>query len=153
MAPSFETTYCHDYAHWENDEPEINLDLEIERLGAATRNLSPYMIFAKSAGSILASKAIAEGVLHPAACLFVGFPLAMVEKYNLPLKNWLQKADCSTTLLQHEADPLGSYQDIKKYLATTKLENFSIHELPGNTHDYLEFQKIKDTLEEIHPRT
>ena len=88
LATKFDRTHRHDYAHWEKDEPEIDLDLELERLSRLAKKLPPYMVFAKSAGTMLTSKAIAMGVLRPRACLFVGLPMAMVRNQNLPATEW-----------------------------------------------------------------
>ncbi|HET8991486.1 MAG TPA: hypothetical protein VFN31_00440 [Candidatus Saccharimonadales bacterium] len=45
----FDDTYRHSYAHWLTGHPELDLELEVDRLKPATHNLSPYMVFAKSA--------------------------------------------------------------------------------------------------------
>ena len=144
LAPQFNQTYRHDYAHWDNDEPEINLDLEVERLSSLVQNLPPYMVFAKSAGTILASKAASMGVLKPSASLFVGVPLVMIHDHNLPVKKWLDETDFPIIILQHTYDPYGSFKDVGQYIKLLDRRNISIHELPGNTHDYLELQTFQD---------
>ncbi|HVV25956.1 MAG TPA: alpha/beta family hydrolase [Candidatus Saccharimonadales bacterium] len=149
LAPQFDRTYCHDYAHWQNAEAEIDLNHEAERLAAATQDLSPYIIFAKSAGTILTSKAAAMNILRPQACLFVGLPLAMIRHHKLPARDWLEKTDFPIVILQHTADPLGSYQEVEQYVKSMGRENVTVHELPGNTHDYLEFQTFNTYATEL----
>jgi hypothetical protein len=149
LAPLFDQTYRHAYVHWANDEPEIDLDHETERLTAPAQELTPYMIFAKSAGTILTAKATAKGSLQPTACLFVGFPLVMVKNHHLPVDNWLRTTDFPITVLQHSTDPFGSYQDVKQYFNTTGRSNVTVHELAGDTHDYIEFQTLKDFTEKL----
>ncbi len=149
LAPQFDQTYRHDYAHWEKDEPEIDLNIESQRLSKLAQNLPPYMIFAKSVGTILTSKNIALGTLRPRACLFIGLPLAMVHSQKLPVKEWLKKADCPIAILQHKSDPLGSYQEVEQYIEAVNRDNITVHELPGNTHDYLEFQIFNNFVREL----
>lgn len=144
LAPAFGRTRRHAYAHWEHDEPEIDLDHEVERLATSVQGLKPYVLFAKSAGTILASKAMAIDALQPVACLFVGFPLAMVTNHDLPADEWLRATNMPITVLQHNADPLGSYQEVAQFFSHTGHAHTSVHKLPGDTHDYLEFQTLKD---------
>jgi len=149
LAPQFDQTYRHDYAHWEKDEPEIDLDLESQRLSTLTQNLPPYMVFAKSAGTILTCKAIVLGTLRPRSCLFVGLPLAMAHNQNLPVKEWLGTTDFPIAILQHTSDPLGPFQEVEQYIEAIKRDNITVHELPGDTHDYSEFQIFSDFVQKL----
>ncbi|HSW80750.1 MAG TPA: alpha/beta family hydrolase [Candidatus Saccharimonadales bacterium] len=143
LAHQYEKTYRHSYAHWESGAPDIDLDLEIGRLAAITENVSPFMIFAKSAGTMLVSRATALGILRPEACLFTGIPLIMIRDQQLPANRWLQATEFPMTILQHTDDPYGSYEEVKQYIAGTARTNAEVHEIPGDTHDYLEFDLIK----------
>lgn len=150
LEPQFDKTYRHDYAHWEKDEPEIDLDLELERLTELAKTISQqYIVFAKSAGTILTSKAVAMGVLRPKACLFVGLPMAMVHNQNLPAGDWLETADFPISVLQHTSDPLGSFRDVKQYVESLNHDNITVHEIVGDTHDYLEFQTFSDFINNL----
>lgn len=148
LASQFDRTHRHDYAHWENDEPEINLNIELQRL-AELQDLSPYMIFAKSAGTILTCKATAIGALNPKSCLFVGLPLLMIRDHDLPVNEWLQKTHFPIIILQHTSDPLGPYREVKRYIETIARDNVAIHELPGDTHDYLEFSVFNNYAKKL----
>ncbi len=140
LSPQFKKTYRHDYAHWNRGEPEIDLDLELQRLSIITKNLSSYMIFAKSAGTVLASKAVALDTLRPKSCLFVGLPLKMIHGQNLPFKKWLGSVNIPIIILQHTSDPFGSFQEVKQYVKAVNQDNIIVNELPGDSHDYSEFQ-------------
>lgn len=150
LAPQFDKTHRHDYLHWKNNEPEIDLDKEITLLTDAVKDLQPYMVFAKSAGSVLACKAIFMGTLQPESCLFVGFPMRMIENNNSPVDKWLKATNFPITILQHDSDPLGSYQEVERYFTHTNRHNVTIHMLPGATHDYLEFEIFTELLEKLN---
>ena len=149
LAPQFDKTYRHDYAHWEKDEPEIDLNLELKKLTELVKTIPQYMIFAKSAGTILTSKGTAMSVLRPRACLFVGFPLAMVNNQNLPARDWLETANFPISILQHTSDPLGSFRDVEQYIKAINHDNISVHEIAGDTHDYLEFHVFSDFTQKL----
>lgn len=149
VQPAFERTHRHNYAHWENDESEIDLEHEMKRLAEPVKSFMPYVVFAKSAGTILTCKAAAQGILRPNACMFVGFPLAMITSHHIPADEWLQATDFPITVLQHTADPLGSFRDVKRYFADTGRNGVALHELPGNKHDYDEFQTFKSFTEKL----
>jgi hypothetical protein len=52
----------------------IDIDHEFEELSKTVQGMDEYVIFAKSAGTILASKGIVAGVLNPVSNVFVDFP-------------------------------------------------------------------------------
>lgn len=145
----FVDTYYQNYNHWINNKPEINIDLETERLKNLDITKKPYIVFAKSAGSILLTKAIFKGVLKPKACVVVGLPMAMIEKDNLKVNEWLNEVSIPIVILQHTKDPLGTYASVKDYLSTCKNANIALKELPGDTHDYLEHKEFVTVLKNL----
>ncbi len=144
LAPLFSQTYAQNYRHWDTGDSEIDLAREVEQLSTVMENFGPYCVFAKSAGSILASKAAAETTLQPKACLFTGFPLEMVVNHNLPADDWLRATEFPVIILQNEHDPLGSFNDVAAYFKKIERQNVSVHSLPGETHNYLDFAVIKE---------
>jgi hypothetical protein len=140
LSPLFDDTKNIGYAHWENDGPVIDLELELKRLTEKVETNESHMIFAKSAGTVLTLKAIASGVLNPKACLFVGFPLLMVHNQKLPIKDWLAAVKCPVIILQHTGDPIGPYSEVANYFTNLNARNQEIVELIGDSHDYNEFE-------------
>jgi hypothetical protein len=139
FAPNFNQTHIRSYSHWDTEESEIDLTNEVGRISEELVDFEPYCIFAKSAGTIVACKASAESVLSPKACVFAGFPLAMVINHDLPIDKWLMTTNFPITILQNNNDPLGSYDDVRGYFKNVGRQNVSVHPLPGDTHDYLDF--------------
>ena len=81
VSSAFKNTYVQDYSHWKKDNSEIDLKFELSQLKKVNKyGLNPYIIFAKSIGTILSLKAINENILKPTACLFVGFPMAVINE-------------------------------------------------------------------------
>ncbi len=142
----FDKTYVQNYQHWENQEIDFSLEIELNELQKLELTHEAYVIFAKSAGSILACSAISQGILHPERCIFAGFPLEMVKNFNLPADTWLSSIKNPITVLQNEFDPLGSYTEVASYITNVKNTNIKICKLPGNTHDYKDILKLKKFL-------
>lgn len=148
LASEFDKTYCHNYKHWENNQPNIIIDLEMNVLKNLEKDYQPYIVFAKSIGSILMIKSISFDVLKPSACLFVGFPLNQTINHNLQIDKWVKSIKIPIIILQNSSDPLGSYLDVKEYFEKVN-NNIKIYELPGDTHDYLDYQTIKKYIKEL----
>jgi hypothetical protein len=130
------------YLHWNNKDLEFDLELEIHRLAKKVEGFIPYVVFAKSAGSVLACAAMANGILKPNMCLFAGLPLVMIQNHNLPLDKWLAESKCNVTFIQNENDPLGLYEDVRYFVNKLSLNSTHVYKLLGDTHDY----KVEDIL-------
>ena len=133
------------YKHWETGEKMIDLDYEFGELSKTVQGMNEYVIFAKSAGTILASKGIAAGVLNPTSSLFCGFALGMAKSANYPIEEWLQKFKTPTTFIQNTHDPVLGFHDLELFLELLKFPKKTI-ETPGETHDYMDFDLIKSLL-------
>lgn len=148
--PLFKTTKIIYYDNWQTGQWMINLDKEKEKLIKVTKNLDKYVIFAKSAGSIVAIKAIFENKIFPQNCLFVGIPLKWAKKNNFNIDNWFRGFSVPTVILQHTSDPFGSSKEIKDLISNKDITNVELKEIPGNTHDYNEFDFIFNLLDNFH---
>jgi hypothetical protein len=137
VAPLFDKTLVHEYAHWASASPHIDLEHELKAVRAQVRSLGDYCLFAKSAGVVLSLKGIFEKSLHPKLCLFVGTPLAFVHAHGHQLDTWLTALNVPTIFAQNAHDPAGSYQEIDYYLRQhMRMPRYKVVELPGQTHTY-----------------
>jgi hypothetical protein len=144
LSPLFNTCIVHEYAHWASAAPMIDVEHELNVLRTKIRDLEHYVIFAKSAGVVLSLKGIAENVLHPNACLFVGTPLSFARDHGHQLDLWLKHLTVPTTFVQNAHDPAGSFQELHRLLRDhMESPRYSLTELPGETHDY-------DNLWQLH---
>lgn len=146
LAPLFERTYMHHYAHWQAGEGNIELGLELPRVQQAATSLDEYGVFAKSAGTLLALKGIAEGALAPKWCVFTGVPLAFGQGSGFAMDAWLAASTVPTHFLQNTNDPTAGFAELKAYLATHAKPGYQLTELPGDTHDYRDFAALKAAI-------
>ena len=119
--PRFETEFMLDYDHWTSGEPNINFAREETKLAAYVSSLPPYaeiVLFAKSAGSLLAFIAIAHGVLKPMKCIFFGIPFDMAAK-DLCKDSWsvIDTFTIPAIAFHNTNDPTTSYEVAKQTLA------------------------------------
>lgn len=149
LAPSFEQTVVVTYRHWETGKSEIDLEREAARLSEKAKILEPYAVFAKSAGSMVTAVAIANEQLQPKWCLFAGLPLVMINDHQLAANEWLSKATMPIIVVQNDADPYGSFQDVRDYLSRSKQSNITVVEAPGNSHDYDDLALMKRLAKQL----
>lgn len=147
--PLFSECRIHEYSHWQTGAPFIDFDHELSALPTTVSGLSPYMVFAKSAGVVLAARAIASGDLAPEACLFVGVPMGLVAN-NQPAftKGLTQAAQKPLLIAQNTTDPAGAAADVRAFLDGQSLQS-TFRELPGTTHDYTDLKALEELLGEL----
>lgn len=137
LKPDFKKVFTHYYSHWNLEKEEIlDLKKELDSILIYSKKSPEYYIFAKSAGIILALKAINQSKLSPKKCIFVGFPLNWARKNNLPLENALNNLKIPSLFIQKTNDPTCSFKNLKKILASAKVKNCSLIEISGDDHHY-----------------
>lgn len=146
LSSDFGKCIVHDYGHWDNQGEFIDFDLELSRLSAETASLEPYVVFAKSVGSILTLRAINEGILVPAKCIFAGLPIKLAEEDEIPLQELLRSNPVSTMYIQNTYDPLASYARLMDYLRESGASPHESVELAGDTHSYDDLNRIKSLV-------
>ena len=149
LKPLFENTKTINYEHWQTDGYLINVDKEKEKLVKTANNFGRYIIFAKSAGSLVTLKAIFENKISPVKCIFVGLPIKWAKKNNFDIDIWLKNYSIPTTILQHTNDPLASSHEVQDYIKQKNVTKTELRELPGDTHDYHEFDLIFDLIKNM----
>jgi hypothetical protein len=125
------------YSHWVSEEPkDIDLDLEIEKLSKLTEDKEDYMIFAKSAGSLLLLKAIHQNRINPNKVFIVGLPANWGKEKGYEFEKWLESLNHTPTFIQKTYDPQMSYEDISNFLQSYENLNHELVEIEGDTHHY-----------------
>ncbi len=119
--PRFDTVFMLEYDHWASGEPTINFAAEEAKLASYVSSLPPYaeiVLFAKSAGSLLAFITIHHGVFKPIKCIFFGMPLDMAAMNHFK-DNWgaLDSFTIPTIAFHNTNDPTTSYEFTKDTLA------------------------------------
>lgn len=147
LSPMFNKTMMHEYRHWEQGGP-IDFSYELSHIiEEVDDHLAPYLIFAKSAGSVLSMLGIARGALDPEFCVFVGVPLPLAKRTEDALAYWSRNYHKGSLFIQNDHDPLTSAQELDDYLVSIQLQNYELVTLPGDSHNYADLPKLHELVE------
>ena len=140
VAPRFQHTETQHYRHWQAGGKQADIDYEIGVAQSKVERLEPYIIIAKSIGTAIAAKGVVDEKLKPEKLVLLGVPINGGVPKDL-FSRWLQVIDVQIVFVQNTGDPLGSFSDVRAAFAD-KSSSVSFVELPGETHDYLDFSSI-----------
>ena len=90
LKPYFKSTQIQYYDHWKSGTELINLNKEVDKLIKNINLKAKYIIFAKSVGSLVATKAIFDEKILPIKCFFVGVPVHWAYKHNFDINKWFK---------------------------------------------------------------
>lgn len=140
----FGTVLVHNHRHWEAGG-DVDSTYELTTIAKEVATLGgEYIIFAKSIGAVLTLKGMRAGVLKPLRCIFVGLPYLLLRE-DADFLPWLEANNVPILLGQNTNDPVGAFADVKEYLANVP-PTFQLIELPGDTHDYTDFQTLQTLI-------
>jgi len=144
LASDFDRIETQHYRHWTQAGKDADIDYEISVAQNKAKNLMPYMIIAKSIGTVICVKGVIDGKLKPEKVILLGVPInggLDVDSFCM----WLQHIDIPIVIIQNSDDPLGSFNEVKRAFET-KNKNLVFFKIPGKTHDYLDFDAISKKL-------
>lgn len=144
VGEQFDSVRFLDYRHWPDDS-QMDIEHEIVQAAALAEELDEYVVIAKSIGTVVTTLAIARGLLQPKSCLFMGFPLNVVEADFPEVATSLPTLP-KTIFLHNDQDPLGSYDDVQVYVHAHAPQHYLTIRTPGNTHDYEDFDLMRANL-------
>lgn len=139
----FEDQYKQYYSHWNTGEEIIDLDVELKKLKESIGNEREYILFAKSAGSLLSIYGVFNGDVKPKRCIFVGMPISWAKENNFLLEIWLEKYDIPTVIIQNSNDPYTPAGEVKEMILRLGNKNIKVIEISGDDHRYDDFELIK----------
>ncbi len=140
IATHFQHTVIQYYRHWQTGGDKADIENEITIAQAVAGELDSYIIIAKSIGTVIAVKGTAEGILKPTKLILLGIPINGDISKDL-FSVWLHQLDVEVVIVQNSNDPLGSFSDVRAAFRG-RGEKITFVELPGDTHDYLDFIAI-----------
>lgn len=149
MKDSFEATRVQNYRHWLQPGTNVDFEYEFDVMVQTAATMQHFKVFAKSIGSLLTLKGLAEKQISPVSCLLVGLPLRIIPKLDDDVAGWLQKVDIPVTIAQNQADPQGSYAAVKQYVDRIGNPHIQVTALDGDTHDYLDLAKLKSLVTQL----
>lgn len=144
----FDNSYLIEYVHHRKGEALIDLKYELNSLHKLIQdnNINNYVIFAKSAGTLLTMRGIYEEVLKPQKCIFLGVPINWAYNHKFDIDAWMDHYSIPTLFIQQTGDPYYSYKELQTYLHKHSVENFFMHEVEGNNHHYSNIHEIKELV-------
>lgn len=145
LKPYFRTISTQHYKHWRTGEEWANVNYELGVALNNTQNLSPYVIVAKSIGAVIALRGVAEGVLHPVRIVLLGVPLENAISSD-DFITLLHEASLPIDIIQNKDDPIASFAKIAALIDDT-MTHVVLKELPGSTHDYIDFAAIASYIQ------
>lgn len=138
----FDTVLFPQYNHWATGEKEVDFPTELQKIKEIVTEAeadSEWYIIAKSIGSVLATKAIAGGIITPERGVFFGMPLNLVSDSVFGGDfSPLMSLTMPVIAYHNQQDPTANYEFTVATLATYA-PSVIVNTLPGDTHDYLDF--------------
>lgn len=144
----FDETHIQYYDHWIRNISNIDIERESKVFLEKINQIDDYVIFAKSAGAIVALKNIYENWLKPKACIFVGIPMWMIFHNEFPYEKWLKNSTTPMLFIQKTSDPVCGYQELKNLLWWFS-DSFKFVEIYWNTHNYEDVDLLKKLIGEF----
>ncbi len=144
LSDLFEEIIIHEYKHWK-EGGDINWDEEIKAISKYSTE-KKLVIFAKSAGASLAIKAIKERAIKPFKSIFFGLPISWSIERGNNLGENLEGYSVPTMFIQQTADPYASFDELKNLILKSKVKNYELVEIPGDTHSYRDIKKIRELV-------
>lgn len=142
----FDKVIIQEYSHWDSGEAFIDYDKEIEKLVQHAQQNEPFVIFAKSAGAVLALRAIEKKKIEPKAVIISGLPLNLIKDEHIPVGHWLHSTKIPITIIQNDQDPVGSYEQLSEFIRPLNNIDIAVVSYPGNTHNYNDLDHIRGIL-------
>ncbi|MFA5132396.1 MAG: hypothetical protein WC444_03680 [Candidatus Paceibacterota bacterium] len=142
LSEFFDEVHVLFYSHWETEGSVLDFDVELDKLVSLTKNIGEYMVFAKSAGSLLTMRGVHEGVIDPKKCFFLGVPFVWAHKNNFPVEYWVKNFSIPTRIIQQEFDRTCSALELEKFLKEYAISNYTMKVIPGEDHYYSDWEDI-----------
>lgn len=139
----FPQRYAHYYKHWSEKGKIIDISYEVDALTSTIDKNEPIVLFAKSAGIIVALKAMAANLIQPSACIFVGLPVLWVRDLGIDIKPLIDVLSVKTLLIQNKEDPFGSEQQVREFMTNRHIK---LEILQGKSHNYDDFDLLEQKI-------
>ena len=138
------------YSHWELDD-QVNIDVnkETERFADFAGKSRDYCIFAKSAGAIVAMKAMKEGRISPKRCIFVGLPIKWADGEEIKIRPLIGAINVPTLFIQKSEDPACFAEELEELIGEIGVRNFRFFEIPGEDHRYEDLDMLEREVKDF----
>jgi hypothetical protein len=142
----FQEIYIQYYRHWQKEEGLIDLEKEAEVLVENVGGWEDFVIFAKSAGVVLALQNNIAEKIEPSSCFFVGFPYYFAQRLGIKSRDLLAKLDTETLIIQKSRDPAINADELGEIIEQVKNPHVTFEEIPGDKHHYGDLEMIRENI-------
>lgn len=149
LSPIFSSTELQKYEHWDTGEKIIDIDKELERITSLVSEWKEYAVFAKSAGTLLATKGVLKKKIQPERCIFIGVPIHWARENNFDADTWFGNYSIPTLFIQKSHDPFFSFNELKEFLTEKRVTNHTLREVEGDSHHYEDINLLKTEIEKF----
>ena len=141
----FSEILIHPYRRW--DDPQVDLELELQELRSSKLIKVQFVLFGKSAGVLVAFLANNLKYISPIGVVFVGTPLYRARENQFPIEEWINQYKNQTVYIQQEFDPACRTGDLLRALPSPSRLNSHLVVLKGSSHDYEDLEQFRDVIE------
>lgn len=146
MKEDFVLTWMQRYDNWPRHGALLDPEIETGKLIEKAKTFGEYVIFAKSAGTLLCMKAVYEKKIKPLKCMFVGTAIKWGRELRWPVDEWVRGFSVPTLYVQKSDDPIMGFEDLRLALEDLEVRNCKLMEIPGSSHHYERVFELKKML-------
>jgi hypothetical protein len=143
-----------EYSHWDEEDGLIDLDIEAEKIKEIVEGWNEYIVFAKSAGTVLTAKCISGGILSPKRGIFVGFPYNWAEGQGHPLDEWMEDVKIPILFIHKPHDWVMEFEDLVNKIGEYGNKSFEVDKYiregePENDHHYADVKYVAELVKKF----
>ena len=148
LARTFGNVWVRKWLHWDSGDDRIDVNAELERIDNSDWETVPTVL-GKSAGVLVALRAIVTGILEPQRCIFIGTPLMFARSMGLDVPVLVHALQRPTLFIQQTDDPGGSFATLSEALGgDASAATPALVEVPGEDHRYDDVAALKTIIRE-----
>lgn len=136
------------YRHWGTGEKLLDFDYEYGLIEDNVSTFGDFGILGKSAGAILAIKAVSSRLIRPKRCVLVGTAIHFARKLGIEIEDLLRGYDVPTCFIQKTGDPAYFASDLDRLLSSVLKCEFELKAIPGDAHDYSDVENLSSMVSE-----
>jgi len=132
------------YKHWETGESNINFETELEVFAQNAPQGEPYVVIAKSAGSLLTMLGVSKRIINPVKVVFCGVPISSKDKNDDFVFFGVDQFSSPGLVFQNDRDPIATFKQVKEVFEGK--DTIKVIERIADNHDYLDFSDVKEEI-------
>lgn len=131
------------YSHWKNGG-EINFEIELQKIQEIVKNWKgeEYVVFAKSAGTVLTLLAFERKIINPKAIIFVGSAVYWAKRKGIDFYEKLSRAKLPILFIQQNNDPAISYSELYARTSVIYPQGYVFICVDGDDHAYKSIEEL-----------